>query len=282
MRKRYAETIQLLTAWAPMTVEAIFRAGRAFESPFSSLRRCRDELQLMHGQGLVGRCAIPDTGRGQKPLAYHLSRRAASLVPSVASIPKSNTVFHGLGRSPWHALALAEFWSIFEGAVADQVDLTILERVRDRQFVASLKEHPKLVPDGSVLLETRGRRKLIFLELVNETGVINPGAEASRTRSLFNKLARYRAFREVRKQHPTWQFLERTYGEIGGFQVLVVTTRANVRYLLSAADGSNTMFLFGELSELRAAPDIFENPVWWLPRSPWRRQGPERTRLIVH
>ena len=51
---------------------------------------------------LVGRAAIPDTGRGQKPYAYHLARGARVLAPEVADIPRSNSVFHGLGKNPWH------------------------------------------------------------------------------------------------------------------------------------------------------------------------------------
>lgn len=282
LKRRYIDTIRLLAAWSPLTVEGVFRASRAFEEPFSTLKRCREELQQMHRARLLGREAIPDTGRGQKPFAYYLARGASALAPEVADIPKSNSVFHGLGKSPWHALATGEFWSLFEASAAEHAEVKVLERIRDRQFVAVLKGVGKLVPDGTVLLEINGRRKLLFLELVNETGVINPGAEASRARSLAGKLDKYRAFREVGKTHPTWLHLERAYGPIGGFQVLVVTTRGNCQYLLSAAEGSRTMFLFADLNELRADGCLFERPVWWLPRSAWRRQGPERTRLLEH
>jgi hypothetical protein len=236
----------------------------------------------MYRARLLGRAPIPDTGRGQKPFAYHLVRGSAALVAEVADIPKSNSVFHGLGKNPWHALATGEFWSLFEAAAAEHPEVKVLERIRDRQFVAALKEHNKLVPDGTVLMEINGRRKLMFLELVNETGVINPGTEASRRRSLMGKLDRYRAFREAAKRHPTWRHLESAYGTIGGFQVLVVTTRGNRQYLISAAEGSKTMFLFADLNELRSRGCLFEKPVWWLPRSPWRRQGPERTTLLQH
>lgn len=282
VKRRYIDTIRLLAAWSPLTVEGVFRASRAFPEPFSTLKRCREELQQMHRVRLLGRAAIPDTGRGQKPFAYHLARGAAALVPEVADIPKSNSVFYGLGKNPWHALAAGEFWSLFEASAAEHAEVKILERIRDRQFVAALKEHTKLVPDGAVLVELNGRRKVIFLELVNETGVINPGAEASRARSLMGKLDKYRAFREVCKSHPTWRHLESAYGTIGGFQVLVVTTRGNCQYLMSAAEGSRTMFLFADLSELRSDGCLFEEPVWWLPRSAWRRQGPQRTTLLEH
>ena len=234
----------------------------------------------MHRARLIGRAAIPDTGRGQKPFAYHLARGAAALVPEVADIPKSNSVFHGLGKNPWHALATGEFWSLFEASAAEHVEVKVLERVRDRQFVAILKDRGKLVPDGTVLVEVNGRRKLFFLELVHETSMINPGAEASRARSLTGKLEKYRAFREDRKNHPTWQHLEQVYGPIGGFQVFVITTRGNRQYLLSAAEGAKTMFLFASLDELRSGGDLFEEPLWWLPRSAWRRHGPERTTLL--
>jgi hypothetical protein len=280
LKRRYIDTIRLLAAWSPLTVEGVFRASRAFEKPFSTLKRCREELQEMHRAGLLGRAAIPDTGRGQKPFAYHLARGASALVPEVADIPKSNSVFHGLNKNPWHALATGEFWSFFERWAAEHDEVKVLERIRDRQFVVKLKEHTKLVPDGTVLGEIQGRRKLIFLELVNETGVINPGAEASCARSLTGKLERYRAFREAGRSHPTWRRLEKAYGLIGGFQVLVVTTRSNRQYLMSAAEGSKTMFLFAELDELRSCGCLFEEPVWWLPRSAWRPRGPERTTLL--
>ena len=234
----------------------------------------------MYRARLLGRAAIPDTGRGQKPFAYHLARGAAALVPEVADIPKSNTVFHGLTRNPWHALATGEFWTLFEASAAEHAEVKVLERIRDRQFVAPLREHSKLVPDGAVLVEIHGRRKIMFLELVNETGVINPGAEASRARSLRGKLDKYRAFREVCENHPTWRQLKSAYGPTRGFQVLVVTTRGNRQHLISAAEGSNTMFLFADLNELRSCSCIFEEPIWWLPRSPWRRRGPERTTLL--
>jgi hypothetical protein len=282
LKRRYVDTIRLLVAWSPLTVEGIFRASRAFEKPFSSVKRCREELQAMHRARLLGRAAIPDTGRGQKPFAYHLARGAAALVSEVAHIPKSNSVFHGLGKNPWHALATGEFWSLFEAWAAEHAEVKVLERIRDRQFVADLKDHGKLVPDGTVLVETHGRRKVFFLELVHETSVINPGAEVSRARSLTGKLEKYRAFREARKSHPTWRHLEKAYGPIGGFQVLIVTTRSNCPYLMSAAEGSKTMFLFAGLDELRSRGCLFEEPVWWLPRSPWRRQGPERTTLLEH
>jgi len=236
----------------------------------------------MHRARLLGRAAIPDTGRGQKPYAYHLARGAAGLVPEVADIPKSNSAFHGLGKNPWHALATGEFWSLFEASAAEHAEVKVLERIRDRQFVAVLRDHGKLVPDGTVLVEINGRRKLLFLELVNETGVINPGAEASRARSLTGKLDKYRVFRDAGRSHPTWLHLERAYGPIGGFQVLVVTTRGNCRYLMSAAEGSKTMFLFANLDELRTVDCLFEQSVWWLPRSAWRRHGPERTTLLEH
>lgn len=282
MKRRYVDTIRLLAAWAPLTAEGVFRASRAFDEPFTSLKSCREELHKMFRTRLLGRTAIPDTGPGQKTLAYHLARRAAVLVPEVADIPKSNSVFHGLGPSPFHAISTGEFWSLFEEHAAAHPEVKVLERIRDRQFIAPLKDHPRLVPDGTVLVEIRGRLKLVFLELVNQTGVINPGAEASRTRSLAGKLAKYRAFRVTAKSHPTWRFLERTYGPIGGFQVLVVSTRRNGQYLMSAAEGSNTMFLFAELAELKTLNNLFEQTVWWLPRSPWRRQGPERTALLKH
>ena len=236
----------------------------------------------MHRARLLGRTPIPDTGRGQKSFAYHVARGAASLAPEVAEIPRSNSVFHGLGKNPWHALATGEFWSLFEAAAADHPDVKVLERVRDRQFVARLKGHQKLVPDGTALVEVKGRRKLIFLELVNETSVINPGGEATRARSLAGKFERYRAFRAVRKSHDTWQHLERVYGYIGGFQVLIVTTRRNASYLLTAAEGSKTMFMFADLDDLRSCASVFNEPVWWLPRSAWRTRGPERTALIKH
>ncbi len=282
LKLRYKDTIRLLMAWSPLTVESVFRASRAFEDPFPNLKRCREELHAMHRAGLLGRAAIPDTGRGQKPFAYYLARGAAALVPAVRDIPKSNTVFQGLGKNPWHALATGEFWSLFEGCAAEHDEIKILERIRDRQFVANVRGHGKLIPDGTALVDIKGRRKLFFLELVNETGVINPGAEASRPRSLAGKLDRYRAFREVRRYHPTWQRLERAYGPIGGFQVFVVTTRGNLEYLISAAEGSKTMFLFAQLEELRTCGCLFEKPVWWLPRSPWRRHGPEQTTLLEH
>lgn len=269
-------------AWAPLTVDDVFRASRAFAEPFSNLKRCREELHEMHRARLLGRAAIPDTGRGQKPFAYYLARGAMTLVPAVADIPKSNTVFHGLGKNPWHALATGEFWSLFEGWAAEHAEIKIVERIRDRQFIANVENHGKLIPDGTVLVDINGRRKVFFLELVNETGVINPGAEASRPRSLTGKLERYRAFRESRKNHPTWHRLEKAYGPIGGFQVLVVTTRGNCEYLISAAEGSKTMFLFAQLEELRSGGCLFDEPIWWLPRSPWRRRGPERTRLLEH
>ncbi len=269
-------------AWSPLTVEGVFRASHAFENPFPNLKRCRAELHAMHRARLLGRAAIPDTGRGQIPFAYFLARGAAALVPAVKDIPKSNSVFHGLGKNPWHALATSEFWSLFEEWAAEHDEIKILERIRDRQFVANVKDHGRLIPDGTALVEINGRRKLFFLELVNETGVINPGAEASRPRSLAGKLDRYRAFSECRRSHPTWQRLEKAYGAIGGFQVLVVTTRGNCAYLISAAAGSKTMFLFAQLEELRACGCLFEKPVWWLPRSPWRRRGPERTRILEH
>ncbi len=135
-KHRYIDTIRLLIAWSPLTVEGIFRASRAFEKPFSSLKRCREELQKMHCARLLGRAAIPDAGRGQKPFAHHLARGAAALVPEVADIPKSNSVFHGLGKNPWHALATGEFWSLFEASAAEHAEVKVLERIRDRQFVA--------------------------------------------------------------------------------------------------------------------------------------------------
>lgn len=238
----------------------------------------------MHRARLLGRAAIPDVGRGQKPYAYHLARGAAALVPEVAHIPKSNSVFHGLGKNPWHALAIGEFFSLFEAWAAEHPEIRVLERIRDRQFVAALKDEDqvKLVPDGTVLLEARGKLKVLFLELVAETSVIIPGAEASRVRSLAGKLAKYRAFRDVRQNHQTWRDLERVYGTISGFQVLVVSTRGNCPYLLSAAEGSRTMFLFAELDKLRSGGCIFEQALWWLPRSPWRQLGPERTTLLEH
>lgn len=269
-------------AWAPMTAESIYRASLAFDVPFASLRQCREELRKMLVAGLLGRCPVPGTGRGQKPFAYHLSHRACAVVPDTAMIPRSNAVFQGLDRNPWHALAVSEFWSLFEASVGRREKFRVLERIRDRQFVAPLPTHSKIVPDGTVLLDVAGRRKILFLELVNETAIINPGAEATRARSLFDKLARYRVFRGVRGKHPTWKLLEKAYGVIHGFQVLVVTTRPNTRHLISAAEGSNTMFLFAELAELRAAECILEAPVWWLPRSPWRPNGAERTRLSLH
>jgi hypothetical protein len=231
---------------------------------------------------LLGRTPVPGGGRGQKILAYHLSRHAASLAPEVAEIPKSNSVFHGLGPNPFHALATGEFWSLFESHAAQHSEVRILERIRDRQFVAPLDNHPRLVPDGTVLVEVNGRRKVVFLELVNSTAIVNPGAEASRARSLEGKLSKYRAFRQVARMHSTWAFLERVYGTIGGFQVLVVSTRRNCQYLMTAAEGSKTMFLFGDLIDINASTDLFTDPVWWLPRSPWRRRGPERTTLLAH
>jgi hypothetical protein len=280
LKRRYIDTIRLLTAYSPLTVEWVFRASRAFEKPFTSVKRCREELQGMHRARLLGRTAIPDTGRGQKPFAYHLARGAAALVPEVANIPRSNSVFHGLGKNPWHALAIGEFFSLFEWSVAEHPEVKVLERIRDRQFVAPLQGYPKLVPDGSVLVEVNGRRKMLFLELVNETAVLNPGAEASRVRSLAGKIDKYRAFRGVAKSHPTWSHLERAYGPIGGFQVLLVTTRGNLQYLLSAAEGSKTMFLFAELDGLRRGGCLLEEPLWWLPT--WRRRRPERTTLLEH
>src|SRR5262249_42543873 len=145
MKRRYVDTIRLLAAWSPLTVEGVFRASRSFEEPFTTAKRCREELQRMHRARLLGRAAIPDTGRGQKPYAYHLARGAAALAPEVADIPKSNSVFHGLGKNPWHALATGEFWSLFEAWAAEHPEMRILERVRDRQFVAPLKGHTKLV-----------------------------------------------------------------------------------------------------------------------------------------
>ncbi|MCC6898768.1 MAG: hypothetical protein IT377_07320 [Polyangiaceae bacterium] len=281
MKRRYVDTIRLLVAWAPLTVEDIYRASRAFDEPFASMKRCREELHEMFRARLLGRAPIPDTGKGQKPLAYHLARGAAALAPEVAEIPKSNSVFHGLGKNPWHALATGEFWTRFEAGAAARGDIKILERVRDRQFVATLKGHGRLIPDGTALVEVKSRRKVLFLELVNETSIINPGAEATRARSLAGKFERYRAFRDVRKRHDTWMQLEHAHGEIGGFQVLVVTTRRNAAYLLTAAEGANTMFLFADLDELRSCTSVFDEPVWWLPRSAWRR-GPERTALIQH
>ncbi len=272
----------MLTAWAPLTAESICRASRSFEEPFSSEKRTREELLEMMRARLLGRAPIPDTGRGQKRFAYHLARGAASLAPEVADIPKSNSVFYGLGKNPWHALATGEFWSLFEAGVAGHADVSVLERMRDRQFVATIRGHGKLVPDGSAMVQVGDRRKLFFLELVNETGVINPGAEATRARSLAAKLDRYRVFRGVGKANPTWRDLEHVYGDVGGFQVLIVTTRRNVNYLLSAAEGANTMFLFADLNELRTCADVFAEPVWWLPRSAWRQAGPERTALIKH
>lgn len=282
MKRRFVETIWLLVAWSPLTVEDVFRASRSFVRPFSSLKRCREELLEMHRARLLGRAAIPDTGMGQKPFAYYLAMGAAALVPEVADIPKSNSVFQGLGKNPWHALATGEFWSRFEASAAEHAEVQVRERIRDRQFVAPLKDHTRLIPDGTVLVEINGRRKFVFLELVHESSVINPGAETSHARSLAEKLEKYRAFRETRKSHPTWLQLERTYGPIGGFQVLVVTTRGNCSYLMSAAEGSKTMFMFAELDELRRHRCIFEEPIWWLPRSPWRPRGPERTTLLQH
>jgi hypothetical protein len=266
----------------------VLRASASFSQPYTSLKRCQEELAAMYRARLVARTPVPDGGVGQKSYAYTLSRRAASLAPEVADIAKSNSVFQGLSRHPYHALAIGEFGSLFEAHAAKNERVRVLERFRDRQFVAEVPEHPRLIPDGTLLVEIDGRRKLLFLELVNEASVIRPGwhlagnrnRSRAKGRSFVAKLATYKAFNAVRRLHPAWELFERIHGPVGGFQVLVVTTRRNGAYLTTAADGANTMFVFAELDDLRAAGDVFVEPVWWLPRSAWRKCGPERTALL--
>jgi len=286
VNQRIDVIVRLLMAWAPLTCQGIYRASQSFPTPFSTAKQCRAVLCRLYRDRILGRCPIPDGSRGQKAFAYYLRKRAAGLVPEVADIPKSNSLFHGLGKNPYHALAIGVFGSYLEQHASQHKRIDVLERIRDRQFTADLREfgHPKLIPDATLLVRSNGRLKLLFLELVNQTSVINPGTNGTgASSSLAGKLARYRAFNEIRRkrEHPTWHLLEKAYGAIGGFQVLVVSTRFNAQYLVSAAEGSNTMFLFAELNEIRTSQNMFTDPIFWLPRSAWRKQ-PERTSLEGH
>ncbi len=284
VKQRYSDVISLLNAWAPLTVNDVLRASLTFAEPYLNAKECRRELRAMWNAGYLGRRPIPDTGRGQKPYAYHLRRRAADLVASVADIPKSNSLFHGIGRNPWHSLAIGEVGALLEAHAATTPSVTILERVRDRQFRADLSPHnlPRLIPDGTVLVHIKGRLKVFFIELVHETATINPGAEGARARSLAGKLEKFKAFNTSRRLHPTWWAFERAYGYVGGFQVLVVTTKRNAQYIQSAAPNTNTMCVFAELDALRATENVFVNDVWWLPPSArWQRTTPVRTSLIA-
>ena len=236
----------------------------------------------MNRARLLGRAAIPDTGPGQKAYAYYLRRGASALVPEVADVAKSNSIFGGFSKNPWHTLATSAFGATFEAHAAALSDVVVLERIRDRQFVASVEGRSRLIPDATLLVAIGGKRKLLFIEIVNETSVINPGAAHARGHSFSGTVEKYKAFCKQRASHPMWSALEKVYGPISGFQVLVVTTRDNCPWLLGAAEGSRSMFLIAKLSELRGTKNLFTEPVWWLPRSAWRKAGPERTALIGH
>jgi hypothetical protein len=268
-----------------MTAMGVLRASATFEIPFPSIQRCREELQEMYRAKLLNRAEIPGTGRGQKPLAYFLRRGSRGLVAEVEHVPRSNHVFTGLGRSPWHALAVGELGSYLEAHAAEQGGFEIVERIRDRQFHAKVtlgEGQEGLFPDSTLLLRQAGRHKIVFVELVNQTSVINPAAGARRRGSLAHQLDKYRAFGRCRSSHPIWQRLEGAYGHIGGFQVLVVSTRNNTPYLLSAAHGSRSMFIFTDLDSIRGCRNLFADPIWWLPSSRWTRGKPQATALIEH
>ena len=239
----------------------------------------------MRRAGFVASANIPGPGAGQKPLAYYLRRRAGEVVPDVLEVSRSNSLFRGLGPSPWHALAIGELGTYLEAHAAEHPHVELLERLRDRQWVISFDDPTltKLLPDSTVLIRSRGRLRILFIEMLNQPSVIIPGSRSTRPRSLMAKLAKYRAFNPNRKAHPLWQTLERAYGDIGGFQVLLVTVHdATAERVLLAAEGSNTMFLVGSMPELRGSTNLLSDPVWHLPRSPWRPDGPQHTRLIDH
>jgi hypothetical protein len=279
---RKLDIIRVLIAWAPLTTESIFQISQSFRFPFTTMRRCREELQNIYHEGLVGRSRVPGITMGNTPFAYHLRRKASVLVPSVADIPKSNSVFQKLGMNPWHSLAIGEFGTLLEKHAAIHPDIEILETIRDRQFRADLRKHgfPQLIPDGTVLLRIRGKLRVFFLEIVNELSVLNPGVFDARSRSLAAKVSKYRFFKELHQQHPVWRLLEEVYGPIHGFQVLFVSTRTSSQRLTIAATGSREMFLFGDASVLQTSTDLFTEPVWWFPRSNWRKNGPLQGSLL--
>ncbi|MDD9944232.1 MAG: hypothetical protein OXU20_24530 [Myxococcales bacterium] len=281
IKKRHRDIIGLLLRWAPLTAEGIWRASRAFPMPFTSIAKCRAELAEMYRSGLINRAPIPDTGTGQKPYAYFLRRGAAVLVPEVQAVPHSNSLFSGLSRDPFHALAVGEFGSLVEAHAAEHDGVRLLEHVRDRQWSAPIDFGPagvkQLIPDHTMLLDVAGKRRVLFLELVNRTAVINPGCARSVARSFAFQLEKYRRFNTERRNHPLWKEMERYYGHIGGFQVLVVTLRDNVQTLIAAARETRSMFLFAGLDDLGAA-NLFGDPVWWRP--PWRGLGARPARLI--
>ncbi len=250
------------------------------------MARCKQTLRQLEASRLIASCQIPGIGRGQRPHAYFLRRAARRIVAEVGDIPRSNLVFVGLGSSPWHALAIGELGCHLEAGAADVGDLQILERIRDRQFIATveLSNHQpiRLVPDGTLLMRRGGRLKLLFIELVNSTSVINPGATSTRRSSLARQLAKYRAFAGDMTRHPIARRLEDAYGRIDGFQVLVVSTKENAAYLATAAKGARSMFLFSDLPSIRRFASIFRSSIWRLPPSRWTRWRTAPTALIDH
>ena len=279
------DVVRLLVAWAPLTIEDIFRASATFVRPYSSIKRCREELLEMTRAGVVARKPIPGVTMGSRPFAYHLRRGAAALEPRVADIPRSNSVFYGVSRHPWHALAIGELGSFLEAHAAQHPRAVVLERIRDRQFSANLDDPhmTNLIPDATLAVYLDGKVKLLFVELVNETSVINPGAANRDKRSFAAKVSKYQRFNTMRRSHETWQRLEHAYGRIGGFQVLVVSTRPNTEHLLSAARDNNTMFLFASLDDIRKTKNLYASRVWWLPAAArWKRARPQLTRLLDH
>lgn len=279
MAKVNEEEILRLLLSAPMTCEWLMQASAAFPKPYRSLSRVREVLADLTARGLVKRVPMLETHQGQRRWLYFLAPAAKRLLPELAELRANAGPFHPPTDPRAHALAVAEFVAHLYRSVGQSGGRArLLESLRDGalRLEADLaeargKDQRQVVPDHSFLVELDGRPALLLLELQNRGAVILPASPQSLTRSFRFKLAKHKALLTGFRQHPVITQMIAAHGPLPGFRTLVVTTRseANLRHLLTAADGYAKLFYFTTLAQVRER-NLLLDPIWTLPSGSMR------------
>ena len=184
-----------------LTTRLIWEQSQIYEQPFKSYDALYRRLRKLRQAELLCRDKLLSNGEWY----YYLSKQGqvwleqteGIIVPVRATRPVK-------GPFQQHEYEISRFW-IRWFADCKKLNIPVLAFWRDGEFIATVSDQKdrkpyKLIPDGTVVIQIRGKARVLFLEMDN--GTQTSGVDRTSKGVFRKKLQHYRQFFKSCPQHP--------------------------------------------------------------------------------
>lgn len=184
-----------------LTTRLIWEHSQIYDKPFTSYDSLYRRLRKLCQAGFLCRDRLLSNGEWY----YYLSKAGQSwLVETEGMVVSTRATRPVKGPFQQHEYEISRFW-IRWFADCKKLNIPILAFWRDGEFIATVNDQKdrklyKLIPDGTVVIQIRGKARVLFLEMDN--GTQTSGVDRTSKGVFRRKLKHYRQFFPSCPRHP--------------------------------------------------------------------------------